>query len=327
MLFTPAVAKYYPNVEAFVTVCDFLTPADCPASNQTEMFYSDVPTLATTPDGSNPGYDTRTPAGWYNEIRGTLIHESKHITTLAEKFIRSPYPLLEQSWLEEGTAQIASELYARTISGATWKGGATFQSALQCEIYLCAGYTLTMYDHFAWLYDYEVDDNTLSPINDGSDDGTIYGSAWLLVRWAADTYASDEPAFFKSLIQQTTTNGVSNLEARTGAPWSQMLGRWALALAGDHYVGVSYPPGFLSWNTRDVFSGMYRTLQGIQYQYPLHMPQYTTSVVSVSGTVAAGSAAFYDLIFGRKQSIGIRATATTDLPHTTALRVAIVRMQ
>lgn len=327
MLFTPMVTADYPGVEAFVTSCDFLTPADCPASNRTEMFYSAVPTRLTTTDGSDPNYDEQTPAGWYNEIRGTLIHETKHITALAEKFSRSTHPLLEESWLEEGTAQIASELYARSISGATWKGGATFQSALYCEIYLCPHYGFTMFDHFAWLYEYETGAETFSPIDPGVVDGTIYGSAWLLTRWAADAYASDEASFFKAIVQQTTVNGVSNLEARTGQPWNKMLGQWSLALAADHYGGVPHPPGFLSWNTRDVFGSLYQYMQGARSGYPLHIRQYFDPSLSISGTVAAGSAAFYDFVFGRKQSIGLRATATTDLPPTTTLRVAVVRME
>jgi len=53
MLFTPSVAQYYPGTEAFVTVCDYLTLADCPASNLTEMFYADVPTRTSTLDGSD----------------------------------------------------------------------------------------------------------------------------------------------------------------------------------------------------------------------------------------------------------------------------------
>lgn len=327
MLFTPMVAKYDPGAQAFVTVCDFLTPADCPASNLTEVFYSDVPTRLTTTDGSDPNYDERTPAGWYNGIRGTLIHETKHITALAEKFSRSSHPLLEESWLEEGTAQIASELYARTISHVTWKGNAGYDPAMRCEIFLCSGYGFTMWDHFTWLYQYESSANTSSPIYPGWYDGTIYGSAWLLTRWAADTYASNEADFFKTIVQQTTVNGMDNLEARTGQPWSQMLGRWALSLAADHYNGATYAtPDFLSWNTRSVFSGMIPYLPGAEASYPLYMPQYGGNA-SLKGTVATGSASFYDFVFGSKASINIRATATTDLPNTTPLRLAIIRMQ
>ena len=326
MLFTPNVAKYYPGVEAFVTSCDFVSLSDCPASNMTEVFYGDVPTRATTSDGSDPRYDESTPAGWYNEIRGTLVHESKHITSFAEKYARSTQPLFEESWLEEGTAQIASELYARGISGTSWKGGATYAQTLQCEIELCPGYGFTMFDHFAWLYEYEAADNTLSPIDPGDYDGTIYGSAWLLSRWAADVYASTEPSFFKALIQQVTTNGVSNLEARTGQPWTKLLGQWSLALAADHY-GLSVPtPGIPSWNTRDVFSGLHSSQQSFLETYPLAMPTYGSAPLSIPGSVATGSAAFFDLVFSQQQSIGIQATATTDLPHTTNLRLAVIRI-
>jgi len=107
-----------------------------------------------------------------------------------------------------------------------------------------------------------------------------------------------------------------------------MLGQWALALAADHYNGAYFnTPGFLSWNTRDIFQGMSQYVEGFPSTYPLVLSQYSGAPISVTGTVAKGSAAFYDLIFPTKQSIGIQATATTDLPATTGLRLSIVRMQ
>ena len=223
MLFTPVINTEFPNLEAFVTSCDFLTTADCSASNLTEVFYAVVPTLAITPDGSDPRYDSRTPAGWFNYIRGTLIHESKHITAYAEKFSRASFPNLEESWLEEGTAQIATELYARTVYGTTWKGDATYRQTLYCEVRLCPGYSFAMFSPFAFLYDYEAQADSLSPINSGHTDPTIYGSAWLMARWAIDTYAANEPSFLKGIVQQVSTTGVANLEARTGQPWTKLL--------------------------------------------------------------------------------------------------------
>jgi hypothetical protein len=328
MLFTPVINTKFPGVEAFVTACDFLTPTDCPATNLTEVFYASVPTLPAAQAQIDPRYDVTTPPGWYNQIRGTLIHESKHITALAEKFSRATYPLLEQSWLEEGTAQIASELYARTIYGTAWKGDATYRQTLYCEIRLCANYSFTMFGHFAFLYDYEAQADSLSPINSGYTDATIYGSAWLMARWAADTYAANEPSFFKGLVQQINTNGVDNLEARTGQSWTTLLGRWAIAIAADHYQGFANLPGVPSWNLRDMFLGLYQDQAAFTSPYPLRMPVYNTATFSVAKSVAAGSAAFFDLTFPTaKQSIAIQATPVTNLPAGTPLRLAVIRVQ
>ena len=173
MLFTPIVNSQFQGLEGFVTACDFLTVADCPATNRSEVFYASVPTLLTTSDGSDPRYDLRTPVGWYNEVRGLVMHETKHITALAEKFSRGSEPMFDESWLEEATAQIARELYARTIYGTAWKGNATYQQTLSCEVRLCPGYSFLMFDHFMFLADYEAHPDSLSPLTAGWDDPTI----------------------------------------------------------------------------------------------------------------------------------------------------------
>ena len=153
-------------------------------------------------------------------------------------------------------------------------------------------------------------------------------SARLLTRWTADTYAADESSFFKALVQQVTTTGVANLEARTGQPWATLLGQWALAVAADHYAGLANAPGIPSWNTRDVFQGLYDDQENVSSAYPLSMSAYSAAPISVAAHVAAGSATFFDLTFPTaKQSIAIAATTSSELPRGTTLRLAVVRVQ
>ena len=118
------------SVVAFVNGCDFFpfatTGAQADLSNQTEMFYSWVP-------GSN-GFDVAT---WENGLRATAAHETKHIVSYAARIINDS-PVLEEVWLEEGTAQVSSEIWERNFSQATWKGQATFVQTIACEVNLGA---------------------------------------------------------------------------------------------------------------------------------------------------------------------------------------------
>ena len=60
---------------------------------------------------------------WRRQMPATMIHEAKHITSYAERLSRDA-TLFEQVWLEEGTAQIASEMFGRAIHGNGWRGDA-----------------------------------------------------------------------------------------------------------------------------------------------------------------------------------------------------------
>lgn len=320
MLFTPIVNNRFSGAAAFVTACDFLLPTACPASNLAEVFYGAVPTKVSQADP----YDMSATAGWYNWMRSTVIHEGKHITAYAEKYARAASPVLEESWLEEGTAQIAAELYARYQYSFAWKSNVDYQKTIYCELRLCPNYSLNMVDHFLWLHDYELHVNELSPIDPGYVNPTIYGSAWMLLRWAADHYASDESVFFKSLVQQATASGTSNLEAVTGDSWQNMLAQWGLALASDDLTGITGKSTFPSWATRNIFDGMSRDLSGISAAPLRKISPGSTADVNL----AAGGVMYveYDIPASYTIAVTLRANSTTPLPQNSNLRMAVIRL-
>ena len=107
------------------------------ASNQAEIFYAVVPTDAGTTFDNNPS--TYNPVEWRRDIRGTVIHETKHLAMFAERFSNANATTLEESWLEEGMAMHSEELYARIFSGAAWKGNTGYGSSsapnyIWCEV-------------------------------------------------------------------------------------------------------------------------------------------------------------------------------------------------
>ena len=89
------------RILGFVTICDFFerTFASCASSNEGEVFYAMIPDPAA-------GWTITT---WRRAMRGTLIHEAKHVASYAWRyFLEGDVAFLEETWLEEATAQAAS---------------------------------------------------------------------------------------------------------------------------------------------------------------------------------------------------------------------------
>jgi hypothetical protein len=250
ILVTPYVADSVPGTAGFMTGCNFYPKSQLASSNEGAVFYARLPSAAESA------------AEWRRVLRPTLVHEAKHLAAYAERFARAGAgaPVLEETWLEEATARAAEELYARTFSGAAWKGNAAWAPTVGCEVAACDARPLTMYKHFSVLADFYARVDSLTPLGPVSRfDGTYYASGWLLVRWAADHFAADESAFFRALTTEVTATGIANLVRRAGRPAPQLVADWALALAVDDRPGFTPRDATLaipSWHTRDVFRGL-----------------------------------------------------------------------
>ncbi|HSD32668.1 MAG TPA: Ig-like domain-containing protein [Gemmatimonadales bacterium] len=252
MVFTPAVNSF--GVGGFVVSCDFYPEAAAPSSNTGEIFYAQVPTVAGT------GFQGYTKDVWRWLIRTVIMHESKHLTAFAERLARGAP--LEDTWLEEATAVGAEEVWARTIYGTAWKGNAIYAQTLYCDVRptfpQCAGRPYSMFNAFAFLYDYAVGHEHRTPLGPlTSDDATFYGSGWSLLRWTIDQYAVSESAFLKALTQEPVLLGVDNLVEKAGHSFPEVASDWALALRVDGSPQAN-TPGFPSWKLSDIFAGMHQ---------------------------------------------------------------------
>jgi hypothetical protein len=342
MLFTKAVNDRAANLLGFVTVCDFYPPSEpgASASNLAEIFYARVPT-STDVDYNN--LDSK--VGWMHIMRGTLIHEAKHLVAYAERF-QTPIVVeeLEESWLEEGTAQAAIELWGRATyyaNKATWKGNATYEQTMRCDARpadpACGGQPSIIMDHFLFLFGYYENIETRSYFSSGRDDASIYGSAWLLTRWAADHYATDEAAFFRSVTQSYTETGLRNIEARIGRDFPSFHADFMMALYADDVAGLTPPSSarytIPSWNMRDMFFGMSQdfTRGGEPIPpFPLRMRAASFGAFTADvGTLTGGAAAYVELSGTptAPQILDLRAPGGTALSAETTLRLAILRVQ
>jgi hypothetical protein len=341
MLFSPRVNTMLSgSVTGFVASCDFFPVSVAPSSNVGEYFYAIMPTSLAAGLGSG------TRSAWMREMRGTIIHETKHIISFGARLARDAAP--EELWLEEGLARHAEEQFARTIYGTAWKANTGYQASVFCDVRpqstsapQCAGTPLLMLRHFDNLYQYLQAPDVYTMLGrSGFADATFYGTAWSMVRWMMDQYATSESSFLTALVQ-STRSGVANLEARvSGHPWEEMFGEWALSLYTDDYPGVTFANTRLqvpSWNMRDEFAGLCADLGAcgtgsLGTVYPLAYPfaprrvnfgAFSTSV----GPMQAGTFSSW-LLNGAQsapQLLDLRGAFGGEPPPQ--LRVAIVRVQ
>ncbi|HEX6749829.1 MAG TPA: IPT/TIG domain-containing protein [Longimicrobium sp.] len=272
---TPLFGSVFGGLAGFVTSCDQFPndgAADNPvngASNFGEYVYFNQPGIASS------GYSAYTPERWYHEVRTVLVHEAKHVASIAAR-VANGAPTLEASWLEEGTARHAEELWSRIyVYGAEWKadtgyGGGDWPNGLYCDWRFTDAACLsatpnrptrTMAPHFASLSSFLTDPRVYSPFGRTAwdNEAVFYGASWSLVRFASDRYASSDASFLRAL-NEATTYGTENLSARAGVPIERLLGGWALSLFADDYPGV---PGsdpdlrFATWNLASIFAGLH----------------------------------------------------------------------
>jgi hypothetical protein len=330
ILFTPRVNASAANLLGFVAACDLYpvqTDPTVAGSNEGEIFYARTVTDTSSTSTSLDGRPE-----WLRHMPATMIHEAKHIVSYAERLSRGA-TVFEQTWLEEGTAQIASELFGRTLRGNGWRSDAGYAPSLSCEAQPatagCGGGTLVMTNHFTFLANYLRLFQSKSILS-GAEDSDIYGSAWLFARWLTDTYGgANEGAFLRSLVQTSTLSGVANVEAATGRKFPQLLAEFSLMVAADNLPNVAGPYVEPSWNLPDVFVGL--SGAGSQPPAPLSLRQNSGGSFSVASRGLKGGGAVLIRIdaggAGATQLLDLRASLSTPLTSASTIGLGVLRVQ
>lgn len=288
-LFSQRVNNYQLNgqtnqILGFVTLCDFLPRTSitlpdgtvaqgCASSNEGEAFYAIVP-------DASAGWSV---SFWRRLMRGTLIHEAKHVSSYAWRYYyEADINSLEETWLEEATAQQASEIWARNMYARGTKQDIGWGDGPNCD-YAPAGGGCPdpaegILHHFGFLYDHyeSLESKSILDVPGGPIDPVIYGSSWSFIRYVTDAYGQSEAGFLSSLVQVKNDHGVANVASKIGKPFSELLGMFSLASAADNYPGVTITDPKLrlaSWNSRDLFQNMSANLtsNGVQV-YPQPWP-------------------------------------------------------
>jgi hypothetical protein len=344
MLFSREVNDMEAAVAGFVFSGDFYSRELCASSDETEIFYARIPTLP----GSGYDYDARnsTVPQFMWRMRSTVMHEIKHLAAYARKVWNvqgtSAPPNFEESWLEEATARLSEEFYARALFGYGQAENVKYEDSVWCEVRVganwpdCDPYPSIMQKHFGNLNSYLKAPEQLTPLGStGARDASFYGSGWSLVRWAMDHSGMTEAAFSKAIVEEARLRGVANLVARTGRSFPDMLADWTLSLAvDDHPLGVTPARVQLrqpSWNVRDIYRGLNADFgTGEDTPYPTAWPLATRNVAGaftvISSGLRGGSGSIFDLSAPPGGQLIELRSATGGMPAA-ALGLAIVRIQ
>lgn len=326
---------------AYVTSCDQRTRAVAPGSNVGEYFYGAVPTT------SIPNLNTTSaPDGWFYFMGRTVVHEVKHIASIAARFANNA-SFFEQSWLEEGTARHAEELWVRDyVHNVPWKGNTGFGTAndngLFCDFHpddaTCAAVdplhrpTYGMRRQFNEIRDKLLAPWDWSPFGNGSGQtgGIFYQTAWSMVRYAIDQYATSDSAFFQTLINSNLV-GAPNVEASAGggASMDDILRGWGLALYADDYPGFTAAADvstqFPTWNLRSIYQGL-NSSPNWSARWPAEFPMTPTALsfgVFQSGRngIRGGGHAYFELSGTPTEPQLLRVLGTS------GMRFVVLRLQ
>ncbi len=329
---------------AYVTSCDQFPNAVAPASNFGEYFYGFVPTV----NGSNLN-STAAPDGWFNFMGRTVVHEVKHIASFSAR-VANDAPTFEQSWLEEGTARHAEEIWVRAyIHHVGWKANTGYGTALTNGVYCdfnpadppCLSADPLRRPSYGMRRQFnEIRDKLLrpwdwSPFGDGSgQSGSVfYQTSWSLVRYTIDRYATSEADFFHSLLN-SNTSGVTNLTSVAGASLDRLIGGWSLALYADDYPGASRgnrDVQFATWNLRDIYAGLnstpawagrFNTMFPIQPN-PLTFGPFASRVTGMRG----GANAYFEISGDALPVQLLSVQGVGGAPTSINIRLAVVRLQ
>lgn len=339
VVFTP---KANTGGGAFVTACDFF-PGEPGASS---TFSAAAPTMYIGVASTNFPLSF-----WRRSAGATATHELMHVVSYARRF--STNVLFDEDlWLEEGLAQVSSDIWQRAFGKTTWKVKANFNNTIACE-YQIGGFPCNAAGtlpfnmasaHFPFFFDY-LQAEMRNAAGIGLDDAGVYGAGWAFTRWAIDQYATNEPTFIKALINEPTLTGLANVSARTGQNAQTLLTSFNMAAAIFQPTPTFSADNVLltmpSYDFNDIFNvGQSQlTCGGVRCgvftdnglpAVPVAPTTLSASTFSRVITGVKGTAASYFLINGEIpgiQSLQLLSSTGGALPLNSRLRVAVIRVQ
>jgi hypothetical protein len=342
MVFTQRV-NAVGGIAAFVTSRDQFPRATCGTSNFGEFFYGSVPTSAGTSLES-----TANPSGWFAFMGRTVIHEVKHIASMAVR-VASGAPF-EQSWLEEGTARHAEEVWARqalhhTAFGGNAGYGTAASNGLYCDFNPSTATCLAndplrrpslgARRPFNELRPRLLEPWNWSPYGDGSGQtgSVFYQTAWSLVRYAVDRYGASDAAFLTALTS-SNLSGTTNLAAVAGIPMDQLIGQWTLALYTDDYPGLANASSdlqFRTWNLRNIYASLHADPAWVgrfTTVFPIQPTALSFGAFAATQTgVRGGANAYFELSGTSSTAQVLNLRSSSGGTASSLLRIAIARIQ
>lgn len=265
MLFTPEVNRLTPAGSTGFTAgfffgsdlikkSEYPTTNDCRnQTNEQEIFY------LLTPDPTGSFNNVRTTATVRQGTRGVIAHEFQHMINQGVRQYNPAVQALETFWLNEGMSHLAEEIVGRALLRV-----GDFQSLAYAQINpspsAADDYNAFFRQNLSRFQRWMVRPDTSAPVSAKNRDQLApRGASWALLRYAIDQYSNGAARAFTRALAAGPQTDVTNLLARTpGVTFDQIITGWLVANYADGLPINGLAPRFsyLSWNIRDVMSGV-----------------------------------------------------------------------
>jgi hypothetical protein len=284
----------FPRTAGIVMGLSF--PDDCPGSNEAEMTYLAIP-------------DPSWPENIRNFIRRTIVstiaHEFQHAINASRRiFVFNAIP--EEVWLNEAMSHIVEELMFYRMSGLAPGQAIDLQTltSTQQRVDAVNAFQISNLANFGTYLGAPGSDSPLAP--SGQVRGPTRGSAWNLLRYAADRRGGDQNQFWYSLLN-TGLAGTANLQQSIGSDLLPWMRDWAVSLyasSGSPHADSRFRQA--SWNFASILPALFD-------EFPLSLEPLENEVPK-STTIRAGSAAFMRFAVASGQVAEIHVGVTGEPP-------------
>ena len=309
------------DVGASVRPKDFLDAAQCPGSNEMELIYFNEILFRWI------GRATR---GVQYFALPTMVHEVKHVTSLYNQLSTGRF---HPSWIEEGSAEIASEISSRRAMEAV--GGVARGALLTREHFPPVGRALITPENAGLLSillqvvrSYSGETNSL--VGNPTRNHAYFGTAWHFLRFLGDAYGNAagnaDGSLFMALNDTIGRAGVAAFEEITGKPVRELLEEYTTAMMMNG-TGAIEPAR--TFTTYDFPSATSRTIWPEQhpeglYPWPHTGPEPVAFAnATYTGHLASAGIRFFDF---ESDGLGDGIEVEVSTPAT-GVRVVIVRLR
>jgi hypothetical protein len=246
ILFTPSVNAV---PAAGVTHPRDLFPiAQCPGSNEGEIFYIVVPDVNNT---INTSFSNKEALARVN--LSTLVHEFQHLINFGRRLYVNDAPTLEEVWLNEGLSHIAQELLYYQRSGNAPQSNINLDLLFSSQAQFDA-VNAAQTGNLGNVSEYTKSPETSSPFAQG-DSPETRGAIWQLLRYAGDMKGGSQQDTWFSLVN-STLSGQANFNAVLGDIISLTRDFVVAQFTDDAGLGVFGQYTHPSWNYRSILPAL-----------------------------------------------------------------------
>ncbi len=324
------------DLAAFVLNVDMFASDNCLGANGMELVYFNLNLIERLSPGQNQNF----------QALSTLVHEAKHVSSLykrtaAGRSKETGADEFHETWVEEGTAEIAGEMASRVAWASA--GGPPVGSNLERQDFVPGGFTSENFGvvlRMARIVTHlssQPNGLTVNPQN-ADREHNFYGPAFTFFRFLGDAYGNasqpfGDGAFFRAQNDSLSNPGVAGFATHPqmgGKTFDTLLEEYAAALLVS---GTGVPQPARAFTTYDLASvteifkdpdpvGSYPwpvTITGTSDDNAVEFATFGTA--TFTGSVGPGGIRVHDL---RSNGSGQGAAVNVDLVGGQGLAIVIV---